>query len=250
MEQKTERRRAGQVAGQSAEKVVDVLTPHGIRDDHAGKKRDYAGAEHRVDTNDVAGVLQILQLGVGDFAVHLGEGFEAAHRQQRMPERDNNGDGADLRPEGSTEPAERVLAELEIARQRGRRNLDVAADQDGDGAPNQESHDHDGGDLHNAKRLAAGLVDALDVVPPEIEGNGDAEDRGKQIGADGVADVGHPGDFIEQVSEILAGANHADGAGKNVIEDEGGDREPRHEMIHSVAHDDIHAAAHKHAKGY
>ena len=38
-------------------------------------------------------------------------------------------------------------------------------------APDQEDHHHHGGDLHDAQRLAAGFVHALDVAPPEVDGH-------------------------------------------------------------------------------
>ena len=53
-----------------------------VGNDHAGEQRDHAGADHRVDADDVAGDLQVLQLGIGDFAIDLRQRFEAAHGEQ------------------------------------------------------------------------------------------------------------------------------------------------------------------------
>ena len=57
-------------------------------------------------------------------------------------------------------------------------------------------------------------------------------------------------DFVEQAGQILAGADHADGAGEDVVEDQRRDGEPRDERAHGVAHDDVHAAAHEHAAAF
>ena len=46
----------GQVHGEAAEQVVDVLAAHRVGNDHDREQRDHAGAEHRVDAHDVAGV--------------------------------------------------------------------------------------------------------------------------------------------------------------------------------------------------
>ena len=60
-------------------------------------------------------ILQVLQLGIGDLAIDLRQRLEAAHREQRVAEGDQDGDRADLRPDRAAEPAERVRAELQIA---------------------------------------------------------------------------------------------------------------------------------------
>ena len=54
-------------------------------------------------------ILQVLQFGISDFAIDLRQRFEAAHGKQRVPERNDDGDERDLRPEGAFEPAERIV---------------------------------------------------------------------------------------------------------------------------------------------
>ena len=49
-----------------------------------GERCGYAGAEHSEHTYYRGGDLQILQFRIGDLAVNLGQGFEAAHGQQRV----------------------------------------------------------------------------------------------------------------------------------------------------------------------
>src|SRR5689334_13689664 len=97
--------------------------------------------------------------------------------------------------------------------------------QQGDGTPDQEGDHHDSGDLHNAQRLAARLVDTLDVAAPEVDRDHGPEDGRKHIGGNMLAVVDQVGKFVEQAAEILAGADHADGPGEDVIEDQGGDGE-------------------------
>jgi hypothetical protein len=95
--------------------------------------------------------------------------------------------------------------------------------ENGDGAPDDEHDDHHGSDLHDPKSLVAGLVDALDVLPPEVEDGDDAEGGGKIIfvEVDGMLEV--MGDFLDEASEILAGGDGADGASENVVEQQCGD---------------------------
>ena len=50
-------------------------------------------------------ILQILQLGRRDFAIDLRQRLESAHRQQRVPERNDDDHERNLRPESSLEPA-------------------------------------------------------------------------------------------------------------------------------------------------
>src|ERR1019366_4125568 len=167
MEHQAEQGRSGEVHGEPAEQVVDVLPARGVGDDHDGEHGDETGAEDGIDAYQVAGVNQVLHLGVGDFAINLGEGLEAAHGEQGVAEGDDHGDGAYFWPNGAVEPAEGVFAELDIGGDRQGRKLHASLEQQGDGAPDEEGGHHDGGDLHDAQRLAAGFVDALDVAPPE-----------------------------------------------------------------------------------
>ncbi len=138
VEREAQQVRPGQVHREAAEQVVHVFAADRVGNDHAGEQRDHAGADHGVDADHVAGVAQVLQLGIGDLAVNLRQRFESAHGEQRVAERDDDRHGADLRPEGSVEPAERVRAEMQIARERRGRNLNLRRQQQRDGAPDQE----------------------------------------------------------------------------------------------------------------
>src|SRR5436309_14335994 len=74
----------------------------------------------------------------------------------------------------SVQPPHGVRSELQILRAWQRRQWSVA-DPRGVAAPADQDHYHHGGDLHDAHRLVAGFRNALDVLPPEIQGDADRE---------------------------------------------------------------------------
>ena len=82
--------------GQAAEQVVGILRPDRIRNDHSGQQRDHAGGNHGEHANDIGRDLQVLQFRRFDFAIDLSQRFKAAHRQQRMSERDDDRDSGNL----------------------------------------------------------------------------------------------------------------------------------------------------------
>src|ERR1019366_3570578 len=71
VEEQAERDGADQVHGKAADQVVEILGPGGIRDDHHGEEGNQRGEDHTVDEDHEAGALQVLELGVGDFAILL-----------------------------------------------------------------------------------------------------------------------------------------------------------------------------------
>ena len=54
-------------------------------------------------------------------------------------------------------------------------------------------------------------------------------------------------DLIQKMAEVQATADSRYRAGQDVVEDECGNREPRHERSHRIPYDHIDAAAHVHA---
>ena len=68
--------------------------------------------------------------------------------------------------------AERIRAEGERGGPGKRREM-RADMEDRVGAPKEQDDHHDGGDLHDLQGFVAGLVDALDVLPPVISGDED-----------------------------------------------------------------------------
>jgi len=67
----------------------------------------------------------------------------------------------------------------------------------------------------------AGLVDALDVASPKVEHDQDGRNPPKTCpGGMCETQMIQVGSFVQQVGQVLACADHADGAGEDVIEDE------------------------------
>ena len=110
-----------------------------------------------------------------DLAIDLGKRFFAAHGQygvtQPDEDRQQTGEMSEVK---SVQPPHGVRSELQILRPRQRRQWRVA-DPRGVAAPTDQDHYHHGGDLHDAHRLVAGFRNALDVLPPEIQGDADRE---------------------------------------------------------------------------
>ena len=79
-------------------------------------KRGAAGEDEAVDGDDDGGALEVLELGVLDLAIDLGEGFFAAHGQHGVAEGHQDAEEAEQRDEfGAFEEAQRVLAEIHVA---------------------------------------------------------------------------------------------------------------------------------------
>ncbi len=164
---------------ESADQVVAVVRhPDAVGDDHHREERDERGQQQAVDEDDHAGAQQILELGRFDLAIDLCERFFTRHREDRMAERDQDSQRADsARARKVLEPSERVVGELQLERRQMR-----AAHINRQPAPHDHHHGHDGRDLHDAHRLAAGLLDAENILAPEINRDGDGEEGGREIG--------------------------------------------------------------------
>jgi hypothetical protein len=133
--------------------------------------KNQRGEKQAVDENHQAGLFQVFQLGMLDLAIDLGEGFFAAHRQNGVPKSHEEDDPGKVADPTSGQPAERFFVEMhhpQMQRIGGYLNGDP---KDRDGAPDDQQHHHDGGDHHDLQRFLAGFVDALDVLPPEIQGD-------------------------------------------------------------------------------
>ena len=75
---------------------------------------------------------------------------------------------------------------------------------------------------------------ALDVFPPEVDGNQNGEAGRKPVGRDLQIRMCHAADFVHETGKILAGADDTDRSRQDVIEQQ------------RVAHHDVNAAAHEH----
>jgi hypothetical protein len=139
-----------------------------------------------------------------------------------------------------------------------------AADADGVNAPEEQDHDHDGGDLHDAESLVAGFFDALDVLPPVIDGDGGGEDGGGVVyvelvgGVVGVdeglrepvviqGDVHH---LVHEADYVLAGGDAGDGPGEDVVEHERRNAELGEAAAEGFLDDAVDAAAGKHGTAF
>src|ERR1035437_6068092 len=246
MEQQAERDRADQVHGKAADQVVQVLGPRGIRNEHYGEEGNQRGEDHTVGEDHKAGALQVLQLGVGDFAVDLGQGLLAAHGEEGVAQADHDGDGGDGGSDGALEPAERLVGEANVLQGWKRHRL-VAVLENRDHAPDEQDHDHDGGDLHDAQRLLAGFVDADDVLAPEVDGDYGGEHRREIRGIYlERGEVPVLADLVDEAAKVEARADGADGAGEHVVEHQGGNGELGQRPAHSLVDHLIDAATHEH----
>jgi hypothetical protein len=128
-----------------------------------------AGEDEAVNADDDGGALQVLEFGMRQFAIDLGERFFAAHGQHGVTEADDEPEDAEhVRQFAVLPEAERFVAVVNVGE--GREGRQVAADfEQGEKRPAEQHHHHDGGDLHDPESLFAGLLDALDVLPPEVE---------------------------------------------------------------------------------
>src|SRR6266702_6410259 len=138
---------------------------------HGSEQRGPTGEDEAVDRDDNCRALQIFELGMLDLAVNLRQALLAAHGQDRVAECHQNSEQPKQRNKfRSLEEPESVIAELEIRWRRQRWQVN-STHQQRIRAPDKQHHHHDRGDLHYAKSLVARLFDALDVLPPVIDGH-------------------------------------------------------------------------------
>src|SRR5438552_19193554 len=84
---------------------------------------------------------------------------------------------------------------------------------EGDKAPHDQYHHHDGGDLHDRHGFLAALVNALGIFSPKVKHDEDGENGGKVVGAgggevDGVAEIS--AHVVYESCQVLACGNRAD----------------------------------------
>ena len=146
----------------------------------------------------------------------------------------------------------------------GQRDGLVSRLEQGEGRPAEQDHHHDGGDLHDAESFLAGLLDALGVFPPVIDGDGQREDHGRPVdvelrraieevvnGARNPAmDVGGDKRFVDQADDVLARGHAGNRAGEDVIKHQGGDAEFGEGSAECFFDDSIDAAADEHRAAF
>src|ERR1051326_3265716 len=106
-----------------------------------------------------------------DLAVNLRHGFLAAHSEDRMAKTDENSDKADCWETRVLQPSKRATVFTLVVSNRvsaGKWRQVSTAEKHGIAAPDDHDYNHDGRDLHDAHGLFAGLMNTLNVFPPEI----------------------------------------------------------------------------------
>ncbi len=79
-----------QVHGDAADQVGEIIGANLVGNDHDREERNQRGEEQAVDEDHQPGLFQILQLGMLDLAIDLGQRFLAAHGQHRVAEADEH----------------------------------------------------------------------------------------------------------------------------------------------------------------
>src|ERR1019366_9553452 len=240
--------RTHDVHGQSADEVGVVVGTLRVRDDHHREKRHQRGEEQAVQEDHQPGLFQVLQLGMFDFAIDLGQGFLAAHGQHGVTEANQQHDDRDLLRPRAQQPSQRLAIVVHVGG-RGKRRKLSSRFQNRNEAPDDEHDHHDGGDFHDLQRPVAGLTDALYILPPEIGSHNDGEDRTERV----LRDVNVTTDVVEgideETSEILPGGHGTDRPCQHVIKQQRGNGEFGQRPAQRLFDHAVHAAAHEHRAG-
>ena len=151
---------------------------HGVGNDHRRQQRADSGKDEAVNRDDDGRALQVFQLRVLDLAIDLSQRLLAAHRQHRVAESHQDAEQPQrLRQPGPPQETQRVRGKMQIGRNRQRRQLCMIMER-GDESPRQQQHHHHRGDLHDVQRFIGGLLDALGVLPPVVDGHRGGKQRG------------------------------------------------------------------------
>ena len=113
-------------------------------------------------------------------------------------------------------------------------------------APSDHDHGHHGRDLHDPHRLAAGLLDAENILAPEIDGDRDREKGGGEIRRQYNGRMRQLEQFVDQTDHVLSRRHAADRSGQDVVEHQGRHRDFRQRRAHRFFDDAIDAAAREH----
>ena len=80
MKRKLETKRTRKEHRYSRYQVVEVLSALTVWDDHHREERHQGREQQAVDKNHQSGFFQVLQLGMFDLTIYLGESLFTAHR--------------------------------------------------------------------------------------------------------------------------------------------------------------------------
>ena len=143
------------------------------------------------------------------------------------------------------QPAEGVLRVHKV-RQPGPGRKLRASRPDRERAPGDEQHHHGGGDVHDAQRFAARFGNALDVLPPEIAGHQNREDRSRFVHRKDDLGARVREQSVQQARQIETCRDAADRTRQDVVEHERGYRDLGERRAHRFLDDAIYAAADEH----
>src|SRR6267378_1443428 len=137
-----------------------------------------------------------------------------------MAHADQGYDPHDVAEASAGKPAEKLVIELHVFEPGQGRQLGMGLE-DRDRTPGDQDDDHDGRDFHDPESFVAALVNALDVLPPEVADGNDAE-RGREIVLVEVERMFQVARyFFNEAGEVLTGSDCADGSRENVVEQQG-----------------------------
>ena len=165
-----------------------------------------------------------------------------------MAKADEEDDERQMADPGAIQPSQRLFvqrnhARYERAGRKMNRNLKRC-----NGAPDDQDHDHDGGDDHDLDGLLARFVDSLGIFPPEVNCDQRAEAGGKRVLGKVSERMAHvPSHVLNKARQVLACDHRADRTSQNVIEEQRRNRELGESPSHGLFDDAVNAAAHEHA---
>ena len=121
LEDKPQRVRADHVHRQAADEVGKIVLTHPIGNDHDREERNQRSEKQAVQEDHQPGLLQVLEFGMFDLAVDLGQRLLAAHGEHRMAEADQQHDQRNARRPGPQQPAQRLAIMVHVNHSRQRR---------------------------------------------------------------------------------------------------------------------------------
>ena len=182
-----------------------------------------------------------------DFPIYLGHRLLTAHGQDGVTKADQYSDQAHcVRQVRVTQPSQRVFGKGQMTKARPGGKMRPSHPECVAG-PDNHQHDHDGSHVHDAQGFLAGLRDAFDVLPPEVDGDEASKEGGRQVHGQAHRNVRILQELVQKPHQIEARGDAADRSGEDVVKHEGRNGELGQCRAHCFLDHTVHAAAHKHA---
>src|SRR5215470_4491231 len=86
------------------------------------------------------------------------------------------------------------------------------------GTPSDQHHDHHRRELHDAEGLPAGFGNAFEILPPEIERDGNGESGSGAVDVQLELNMRKCKKLVDDAHEILPGGDATDWTCKNIVE--------------------------------